>query len=90
MNNLEQMRREIDLIDERIIDAFKERMNLSAKMAKYKKENNLPILDADREKEKLIRIAKSDDKMSAFSSKLYLTLADLSREYQKQINSIEE
>lgn len=89
MENLEQMRQEIDKIDDRIIEAFKERMALSAKIAKFKKDNNLPVLDAYREKEKLNRIAKNvDDDMSAFSSKLYLTLADLSREYQNNINKL--
>lgn len=87
--NLEQMRQEIDIIDDKILDAFRERMALSAKIAKFKKDNNIPVLDENREKEKLTRIAKAgDEEMSAFSSKLYLTLADLSREYQNKINNL--
>ena len=89
MENIEEIRKEIDIIDERILDEFKERMLLSAKIAKYKKDNNIPVLDEAREKEKLSRIAKScDDEMNAFSSKLYLTLAELSREYQNKINNM--
>ena len=88
MNNLEQMRKEIDIIDDKILDAFKERMKLSAKIAKFKKDNDIPVLDEGREKEKLDRIAKSDNEFSAFSSKLYLTLADLSRDYQNKINNL--
>ena len=90
MENLEQMRKEIDIIDGKILEAFEERMKLSAKIAKYKKDNNLPVLDESREKEKLDRIAKSEDEFSAFSSKLYLTLADLSRDYQNKINNLGE
>lgn len=85
-DNLEQMREKIDKIDEEILKSFCDRMELSVQIAKYKKENNLPILDESREKEKLDRIAKSDDTLASFSSKLYLTLADLSREYQNKIN----
>lgn len=91
IETLEQMRQEMDIIDDRIIKDFKERMELSARIAKYKKDNDLPVLDVDREKEKLNRIAKSDDEdMSAYLSKLYLTLADLSRKYQDKINNIGE
>ena len=87
MANLEEMREQIDKIDAEIIESFKKRMNLSAEIAKYKKENNLPVLDEKREKEKLEGIAKNvDENMSAFASKLYLTLADLSRDYQNKIN----
>ena len=88
--NLEQLRKEIDVIDDAILDAFNKRMKLSAEIAKYKKNNNIPVLDEGREKEKLDRIAKNTNQdMSAFSSKLYLTLADLSRDYQNKINSEE-
>lgn len=90
MSNLEQMRKEIDIIDDKILDAFKERMKLSAKIAKFKKDNDIPVLDESREKEKLDRIAKSEDEFSSFSSKLYLTLADLSRGYQDKINNLGE
>ncbi len=86
MRDLETMREEIDVIDREILEAFRKRMALSAEIAKYKKENNIPVLDVDREKAKLDRIAKNvEDDLSAFTSKLYLTLADLSKEYQKKL-----
>lgn len=84
--NLEQMRTEIDAIDKEIIEAFRKRMKLSAEIAEYKKENNMPVLDIEREKAKLDRIAKdAADEFSAFTSKLYLTLADLSKAYQNKV-----
>lgn len=88
MSKLEEMREQIDKIDAEIMKSFEKRMNLSAEIAKFKKDNNLPVVDENREKEKLDRIAKStSDDMASFSSKLYLTLADLSRDYQNKINS---
>jgi len=85
--DLETMRAEMDAIDKEILDAFRKRMKLSAEIAEYKKENGLPVLDVEREKAKLDKIAKNvEDELSAFTSKLYLTLADLSKEYQEKIN----
>lgn len=85
---LEEMRIEMDKIDGEIMSSFAKRMELSAQIAAYKKERNMPVLDIDREKSKLDAIAKNaPDDMASFASKLYLTLADLSRDYQEKINS---
>ena len=90
-NTLEEMRAQMDKIDSEIMSAFTKRMELSAEIAKYKKEKNLPVLDEEREKAKLDAIAKNvPDEMAAFTSKLYLTLADLSKDYQEKINYSEE
>ena len=88
MNNrdLDAMRAEMDAVDGEILDAFRRRMKLSAEIAEYKKANGLPVLDMDREKSRLDAIAKNvEDEMSGFVSKLYLTLADLSKDYQKTL-----
>ncbi|HHW95331.1 MAG TPA: chorismate mutase [Mogibacterium sp.] len=88
---LEQLREEMDVVDEEIIQAFRNRMRISSEIAKYKKENGLSILDIDREKSKLDRIVKNDeDDLAAFTSKLYLVLADLSKEYQTIIYNKED
>ena len=51
MSNIEDLRNEINQIDEKIIKLFEERMNISVKVGEYKKLNNLPILDQQREDE---------------------------------------
>ncbi|MBQ0018425.1 MAG: chorismate mutase [Clostridiales bacterium] len=85
--DLETLRAQMDAVDKEILDAFRKRMELSAEIAEYKKANGLPVLDIGREKAKLDSIAKNvDDDLAAFVSKLYLTLADLSKEYQEKIN----
>ena len=56
MTDLSKIREQINNIDEQIIELWKERMALSLSVAEYKKENNLPILDEQREKELLDRI----------------------------------
>lgn len=54
MNELEKLRKEIDEIDEKIAILFNERMKIVQKIKDYKKENNLPIQDKNRE-ESLIK-----------------------------------
>ncbi len=51
MSNIEDLRNEINQIDEKIIKLFEERMNISVKVGEYKKLNNLPILNQQREDE---------------------------------------
>lgn len=88
--NLEELRAEIDSVDRDILYLFRDRMALSAEIAKVKKANGLAILDVDREKTKLDMIAKNvEDELSGFSSKLYLTLADLSKAYQSKLFDID-
>lgn len=84
--NLEELRAEIDSVDRRILDLFRDRMALSAEIAKVKKSGGLAVLDIEREKAKLDKIAKNvEGDLSAYTSKLYLTLADLSKEYQSKL-----
>ena len=55
--NLEQSRKAIDEIDQQLVKLFTERMACAAEIAAYKKENNLPVLDAGRERQKLAAIS---------------------------------
>ena len=56
--NLEQSRKTIDEIDSQLTKLFAERMSCAAEIAAYKKENNLPVLDAGRERQKLAAISE--------------------------------
>ena len=54
---LSEIRKRIDEVDSKLVDLFVERMALSAQVADYKKENNLPIYVPSREREKLQEVA---------------------------------
>ncbi|HZJ75630.1 MAG TPA: prephenate dehydratase domain-containing protein, partial [Clostridia bacterium] len=83
--DLQDYRKQIDNIDERFVKLFCERMDVAAKIADYKKENNLPILDPRREREKLEEIADMcSDKTANYARSLYSLIFELSRSYQKQ------
>lgn len=55
--NLEDYRKLIDQADQTLIRAFCARMDVASKIAAYKKEHNLPILDSNRERRKLKEVA---------------------------------
>lgn len=45
---IEQLRAQIDILDETLLSMFKSRMNVSRKIGRYKKEHNVAILQASR------------------------------------------
>ena len=49
MNSLDKYRKEIDKIDDSIIELLEQRFNLVVEIGQYKKENNLPVFDVKRE-----------------------------------------
>lgn len=79
---LQEYRKEIDRIDDTLVKAFRERMEVAAKIAAYKKENGLPVLDSSRERLKLKEIAEKAGDMEDYARVLYALLFELSRAYQ--------
>ncbi|MCB2291094.1 chorismate mutase [Clostridium sp. CS001] len=55
MNDLKVLRSEIDDIDSKLIELFEQRMKVALSIAKYKKENNMDILNESREQEVIAR-----------------------------------
>lgn len=87
---MENYREQIDQIDKELLRLFKERMDVSCQIAHYKKEHNLPIRDAAREREKLACIGdKAGEEMRLYAHSLYTTLFELSRAYQGRILNTE-
>ncbi len=81
-----EYRKEIDKIDEQLVKLFQERMEVSAKIADYKKENNLPIFDQKREREKMHDIMEATpEETREYAASLYSLIFELSRAYQKRI-----
>ncbi|MEG1846402.1 MAG: prephenate dehydratase domain-containing protein, partial [Oscillospiraceae bacterium] len=83
--DINDFRNSINGIDDEIISLFKKRMAISLKIAEYKKQNNLPILDKARERELLKSVAeKSGDELSLYATMLYSTMFSVSRSYQQK------
>lgn len=58
MDDLNQLRRKIDVLDSKIMTLLEERFDISVKVGNYKKLNNTPILNTNRETEILNKISK--------------------------------
>ena len=85
--DLNEIRNSIDAIDDQLVELFCQRMALSAQVADYKKENNLPIFVPSRERDILQRVAKqAGPEMENYSRVLYSMLFELSRSYQSKRN----
>lgn len=86
--NLNELRLEIDKIDDQLVRLFVQRMEVSAQIADYKKEHHLPIFMPDREAEKLRDVAQKAGKdMDVYAKVLYDLLFELSRGYQSKHNA---
>ena len=87
--DLSHLRTQIDAIDDELVKLFCQRMDVSAKIAKYKKENKLPIHVPSREREKLVDVAqKAGSEMANYTRVLYSMIFELSRSYQSKRNAI--
>lgn len=83
--DLQTLRKEIDMQDDVLLDAFVKRMDLCAKVGAYKKENTLAIQDKAREREKLSSILeKTPPALQTYACALYTHLFALSRSYQSE------
>jgi len=82
--DLQKLREQIDNIDDSILELFKMRLNMVGMVAEYKKQNNLPILNAEREREILERIcSECDVAVKGYAERLFNTIMELSRTYQE-------
>jgi len=86
--DLQELRAQIDKIDDQMVQLFAQRMDVAAQIADYKKANHLPILVPAREREKLRDVAaKAGPEMANYTQVLYSMLFELSRSYQSKRNT---
>ncbi len=84
--DIQQLRTEIDQIDNQLVKLFSQRMEVSARIADYKKEHAMPIFVPAREREKLQDVAKkAGPEMANYTRVLYSMLFELSRSYQSKL-----
>ncbi len=87
MNELTQKRAELDLIDKEMAKLFEKRLQAVETIAEYKKQNSLPVLDAEREKAQLKRNAENVenlDRREYYISFMKSVLA-ISKSYQSRM-----
>lgn len=79
---LNDIRNEIDRIDNQIIELFTKRMNCSKKVAEYKLENRLPVCNPERENDILDSVEAKAGEYGPSARQLYATIMELSRALQ--------
>ena len=85
--NLEELRAEIDTIDDKLLQDFAQRMNVVGQIGLEKKSEGLPTLDPAREREKLADIVtKLPPEMEQYGYTLWSMLFEISRSYQSSLN----
>ena len=81
--DLEALRKEIDAVDNQIIELFAKRMDVAANIAQYKKEVGKAVFDPAREQEKLeVIAAMSRGDIKDHTVTLFKKIFELSRLYQ--------
>ena len=87
--DLQELRVKIDEIDRELTRLFEARMDVASEIAAWKKANNMPVLDAARERDKLADIAaNSRDDLQTYVQMLYSNIFELSRSYQHDLNRV--
>ena len=82
---LDELRSQIDQIDQDMVKLFAKRMEVCAAIGDYKTENNLPVFVPSREREKLLDVAQqAGPEMANYTRVLYSMLFELSRSYQSK------
>ena len=78
--DLNQLRNQIDDIDSEILSLFSRRMEVCRSVADYKKKNNLPVMQGDREKQVIERVrANAPDELKDGAAMLFQNIMDISK-----------
>ena len=86
--DIQNIRNEINELDDQLVDLFVRRMQIAREVAEYKKEHNLPVTDRTREREVLHRLTgQVAPEFSAYTKSLYQKLFELSKTYQSTLLS---
>ena len=72
MSQLDELRVNINEIDNKIIDLLISRMEVSVKVGEYKKEKGIKVFDSKREKEVIKRIIEVKNKKISSENKVSL------------------
>jgi monofunctional chorismate mutase len=83
---IDELRNQINEIDGQLVRLFCARMETAKKIAEYKKENSLPVLDREREKAVLERLSSlAGNENAPYVCELYEKIFEISRRSQQGI-----
>ena len=83
--NIDELRRDIDGIDDELLGLFERRMAAAKEIGRYKKENSLPIKDSERERKIILRLCeRAEPELAEYVKSLFVSLFEISSDYQSQ------
>lgn len=86
--DIQALRQEIDTIDDQLVRLFCQRMAVAAKIADYKKQQNLPIHHPGRELEVIQNVGNlAEPELESYTKELYFKIFELSKDYQTERNN---
>lgn len=87
MKDLQEIRKQIDEIDSKLVSLFQERMRCTSEVAEYKRGKNMAVYDKAREESKLETLAGmvEDIFMKRSVKEIFRQLMSISRKYQYQL-----
>jgi chorismate mutase / prephenate dehydratase len=85
--DLTEIRKEIDIIDDQMLDLFIKRMDISDEVAAYKLANSIPVQNKAREREILAKVAEKAGDKELYVHHLFSTLFELSKARQIELIS---
>lgn len=87
MEDLQKLRNEIDEIDSKLVKLFERRMEVVGKVGEYKKKNNVPILNQNRENEVIEKNSNKVENKSLKSAvkEFFNSLMSISRRAQGKL-----
>ncbi len=83
--NLNEIRNSITEVDEKIVKLLEKRFNLCLQVGQYKKKNNLPIFDEEREKIVIKKCSQllEDSNYCIYLQNIYEEIMNTCKEIQK-------
>lgn len=84
--SIDQLRQEINDIDEKLMSLLEKRLNVAQEIAEYKSIHNLPIYDAKREQaviEKNLALLKNRELYGEGVKKIIQNIMDISKDIQR-------
>lgn len=88
--NLEELRKEINAVDDQLLPLFLKRMELSKLIGQEKQKLGFPIENKIREAEILQAVAEKSGNMNEYAVQLYEKLFELSKAYQAELKNQHE
>lgn len=86
MDELKELRNEIDVIDRQMVELFRQRMDVTRRVGEYKAARHMAVLDQERERQVLLNKGElAGEELRPAVITLYQTIMALSRRQQRDL-----